>query len=139
MPCRDYYDDHPQDYYGPQLKSKDAEIAKLKKQVSFAESALCQTLAAFEKALLNVRKDYDDKVFVNPMDYIDYKEAGIARQQLEEWLVRHKELDAKHRASEAEKKRKASEERRKKMETERRKQEALSKLSSEDKKILGIK
>jgi len=36
MPCRDYYDDHPEAYFGPKLSSAEAEIEKLKMQISFA-------------------------------------------------------------------------------------------------------
>ena len=42
MPCRDFYDDHPHQYF------KDVTEPALKKQIAFAESALCQALVALE-------------------------------------------------------------------------------------------
>jgi hypothetical protein len=119
MPCRDYYDDHPGAYY-------ESEVRGLQKQVSFAESALCQVLAALERAVL---------VGIDPLDMIDYKEAGITRAELEKWWTNHKALDAKHRAEEAAKKKEAAEKRAK----SKKKKELLSKMSAEDKEILGLK
>ena len=51
MPCRDYYDDHPEAYF------RDVTEPALKRQVAFAESALCQTLAALEKLTAEERKE----------------------------------------------------------------------------------
>ena len=119
MPCRDYYDDHPQAYYADTTRA-------LQEQVSFAESALCQTLAALERAVL---------VGVDPLDMIDYKEAGITRAQLEKWWIKHKELDARHRAEETAKKKAAAE----KKEKARKKKAILAKLTDEEKAILGVK
>jgi len=137
MPCRDYYDDHPQDYYGPKLASKDAEINKLKKQVSFAESALCAALQALEHVDTQIET-------VSPKvgdfyDWLNFNEAGITKADLEVWHERHKELDMLHRAAEAERKHKEAEEKRKKQDAARKKAAALSKLSEEEKKLLGIK
>jgi len=119
MPCMTYYDDNPEDYYGPKLKSKDAEIEKLKKQVSFAESALCATLNSLESVL-----NHDHQVeYVDPLDYINYPEAGITKPDLKSWRKRHAELDKKHRAKEK----------------ERLIKEALAKLSDSEKDALGLK
>ncbi len=119
MPCRDYYDDHPGAYY-------ESEVRGLQKQVSFAESALCQVLVALERAVL---------VGVDPLDMIDYKEAGITRAELEKWWINHKALDAKHRAEEAAKKKAVVEKR----EKARKKKAILAKLTDEEKAILGVK
>lgn len=50
MPCRDYYDDNPHAYF------KDVSEPALKKQISFAESALCQTLVALEKCVIELNE-----------------------------------------------------------------------------------
>lgn len=118
MPCRDYYDDHPDQYF------KDVTEPALKKQISFAESALCQTLAAFAKFLSETSSEFGGKVDENPLNYIDYGEAGITRKELEKWWKEHKALDAKHREAEALKKARIV---------------ALSKLTDIEKKALGIK
>lgn len=115
MPCRDYYDDNPQAYF------KDVTEPALKKQISFAESALCQTLVALEKCVIELNEKNGTNI--NPMDQIDYSAAGIKRSDLIKWWNNHKKLDAKHR------------------EEERIKQVrelALSKLSDEEKKVLGV-
>lgn len=117
MPCRDYYDDHPQAYYGPQLASKEAEIEKLKKQISFAESALCATL--------KVVKNFAD---------LDLDEAGITQNELRDWWIVHQELDRLHR--EEERQRKQHEQL--KMVNRIKQQEALTLLSTEQQKLLGI-
>jgi hypothetical protein len=116
MPCRDFYDDHPSAYY-------ESEVSGLRRQVSFAESVLCQTLAALEKAV------------GNPLDLIDYREAGVTRSELEKWWKNHKALDAKHRAEEAAKKKEAAEKRAK----AKKRKELLAKMSDEEKEILGLK
>ena len=119
MPCRDYYDDHPSAYY-------ESEVRGLQKQVSFAESALCQTLAALERTVL---------IGVDPLDLINYKEAGITRTELEKWWTNHKALDAKHRAEEAAKKKEAAAKKAK----AKKKKELLAKMTDEEKEILGLK
>lgn len=121
MPCRDYYDDHPEAYYGPKLKDQEAEIAKLKKQISFAESALCATLSALEHVNGLTEVPHLPGQFY---EWIDHDEAGITRESLINWHKQHKELDAKHR----------EQERLQKVRTD-----ALKKLSDEEKKALGIK
>ncbi len=118
MPCRDYYDDHPDQYF------KDVTEPALKKQISFAESALCQTLEAFASFLYAAKMHTGDpELTLNPLDLINYQEAGIKRTELEKWWKDHKALDAKHREEERLKKLKKS---------------ALAKLSSEEKKALGL-
>lgn len=112
MPCRDYYDDHPDQYF------KDVTEPALKKQVSFAESALCATLGTMQTMLKDM-----GAISTDPLDYINYEEAGMSRTALEVWWTNHKRLDAKHRAEAAEKARAA----------------ALAKLTPEERKILGLK
>ena len=116
MPCRDFYDDHPEAYF------KDIKEPALKKQISFAESALCQTLAALERAFTYA--DGKGSFY----DVIDYEAAGITKQALVMWHKEHKKLDAKHR-KEAEAKRKQ----------DNLRETALSKLTPEERKALGVK
>ena len=110
MPCRDYYDDNPGAYY------KDT-IEGLRKQVSFAESALCAALRHIESAY-----------HADPVQYVDCKSAGIKPKELKAWFENHKALDDKHRAEAEEKAR-----------VHKLRNEALSKLTAEEKKVLGVK
>lgn len=119
MPCRDFYDDHPEQYF------RDVTEPALKKQVSFAESALCQTLEAFNQFLLLVARSTEDRsLSTNPLDFVNYKEAGITRPALEKWWKNHKALDVKHREA---------------ARLQALKVAALSKLTDEEKKALGVK
>lgn len=83
MPCRDYYDDSPQHHY------PDQSTEALKKQVAFAESALCAALAAGDAL-----GDFVDK---NYWDWIDFTQAGISSEDLVNWQINHALLDAQHR------------------------------------------
>jgi hypothetical protein len=65
MPCRDYYDDNPSLFY-------QSNIDGLRKQVSFAESALCQTLAAFEKYVIETSSDIRFVSNPSALDLINY-------------------------------------------------------------------
>ena len=116
MPCRDYYDDHPQAYF------KDVTEPALKKQIAFAESALCQTLAALEHVDTLVETVSPKKG--DFYDWINFKEAGITKKQLVNWHKEHKMLDAQHREQER---------------MQDLKKSALAKLTDEEKKALGIK
>ena len=115
MPCRDYYDDHPEAYF------RDVTEPALKKQISFAESALCAALHALEHvdSLVETVSPKTGDFY----DWLNFKEAGITKKDLVKWHKTHKELDKKHRAEE-EALLKAS---------------ALAKLSPEERRVLGIK
>lgn len=115
MPCRDFYDDHPQAYF------KDVTEPALKKQVAFAESALCQTLAALERCIASYNEEHGTNRHV--LDQIDYAAAGITKSQLSKWWNEHKELDAKHREAKRIEKLKIS---------------ALAKLTVDEQKALGL-
>ena len=115
MPCRDYYDDHPEQYF------KDVTEPALKKRISFAESALCAALTTIETIL--TKQGSGDFGYRDAYDAIDYKEAGITEKELREWHKNHKKLDKMHREDE-QRKLKAS---------------ALAKLTPEEKKALGLK
>lgn len=111
MPCRDYYDDHPEQYF------KDVTEPALKKQISFAESALCATLDALDKIVTEHMPGQAT------FDQIDFDSAGIIRKELVDWRLRHKELDEYHREYEARKFRET----------------ARAKLTLEERAALGIK
>lgn len=89
MPCRDYYDDHPEAYFGPKLKDAEEEIKQLKARVAFAESALCATLKAGDALCENRGFNF----FVK----IDFEDAGITSSELAEWQRVHNARDAKIR------------------------------------------
>jgi hypothetical protein len=116
MPCRDFYDDHPELYF------KNVTEPALKKQIAFAESALCQALAALAhvdslvETVSSKKGDY--------YDWINYKEAGITKSELVKWHKKHKELDARHREQER---------------LKQVKEAALAKLSEEERRVLGVK
>lgn len=130
MPCRDYYDDHPEEYYGPKLANKDKEIDRLKKQVAFAESALCAVLRAGE----DICKEQGYHFFTK----IRFEEAGITPTQLADWFRKHQQLDELHREAEQKKAQKALA----RVEAKRRltelKESALAKLSDEEKAALNL-
>jgi hypothetical protein len=112
MPCRDYYDENPSLYY-------QNTVQELKNQISFAESALCQTLQAFERTVPGS---------IDIMSLIDFKAAGITREDLATWWIEHKRRDAvAAKAAQA------------KAEKAKLREAALSKLTAEEKKALGIK
>lgn len=112
MPCRDYYDEHPEHYF------KDVTEPALRQRISFTESALCQALEAIQQILINAAAVQDD-----PLAYINYQEAGITYEELEKWWKEHKALDAMHRKEELENK---------------ARKVALAKLTDEEKKLLGL-
>ena len=131
MPCRDYYDDHPQAYFGDQLANKDQEIKKLKNRISFAESALCGVLRAGEK---NVGERIG-----NLIDLIDFEDAGIKQKELEKWFAEHKILDERIRKEAANKKTIALMKKTEADVKRRKKRQALAKLSEEERILLGVK
>lgn len=133
MPCRDYYDDNPAAYYGPKLADKDAEIAKLRKQISFAESALCQTLAALDDLF------EDAQCRGEFYDTIDFAAAGITKAELVKWHTRHKELDAKHRADELRRKAAAEAKQKAAEKVKQERADARAKLTPAERKLLGVR
>lgn len=94
MPCRDYYDDHPDEYF------KDVTEPALKKQISFAESALCGVLNTLYECLINQRNANFKMTWDYVYDFIDYNAIGIAKEEFIEWHKTHLELDKKHREEE---------------------------------------
>lgn len=116
MPCRNFYDDHPEAYF------RDVTEPALKKQISFAESALCAALSALEHVDTLVETTGPKKG--DFYDWLNFKEAGITKPQLVKWHNAHKKIDAKNRELERLKKVKEG---------------ALAKLTDEELKVLGIK
>lgn len=112
MPCKDYYDDHPEDYY------RDVTKPALKKQISFAESALCGALTALER-IIDEHNSGKRVAYGPAIHQIDFDAIGINVNDLYQWWENHKKLDKKHRKEEL---RKA----------------ALAKLSKEEKDALGV-
>ena len=131
MPCRDYYDDHPEAFYGEQLADKEAEIERLKERISFAESALCGVLRTFEDNAM----PYPDYLWT----VIDYKGAGISRKELEKWFAKHKALDEKIKKQEIERIIREREQAERQKQITKKRDAALAKLTPEERKLLGIK
>ena len=80
MPCRDYYDDHPEAYF------RDVTEPALRARIAFAESALCAVLTVFDTCL-----------FDEMWNEIDFKSAGITSEELAEWHAQHQARDQKIR------------------------------------------
>lgn len=112
MPCVSDYGPDPVEF----KRSQDA-IIKKEKEEKLIKATLCGILTVLEVP-------YDQgKIF----ELVDWKEAGVKRTDAEAWWENHKKEDALRRAKEATVARK-----------KRIKQEALSKLSDEEKEILGL-
>lgn len=86
MPCRDYYDDHPEQYF------RDVTEPALKKRIAFAESALC----ALMRASLKLREDI--------FEHVDWQDCGITKKELFKWQQEHEVRDAEIRKQEHAKK-----------------------------------
>lgn len=138
MPCRDYMDDHPHIYYGEQLFNKDLEIERLNKKLSFAESSLCAVLRAIENAGLDVFSSNSTGRSAWRTVIIDWKDAGVSSKELENWFVEHKRADAIVREKVKKEKEARLLKEAKAKELKQKKEAALSKLTIEERKILGI-
>lgn len=121
MPCRDYYEDYPEEYYAQTIQG-------LKAQISFAESALC--------AAINVLESEHGENWIHK---IDCQEAGIDPAELVKWRRAHQILDRKHRA-ERKKQAAASLRRKQKQEALLAQKRAIAeKLTAEEREALGIR
>lgn len=116
MPCRDYYDDHPNQY------CIDIQLPDVKKKLAFAETALC----ALIKAVDNIPLASGQRGRAHVSDIIDYKEAGITKEEFLSWMKNHEKQDHDRRVKEEIRK-------------SARKAELQAMLSDEDKELLGIK
>lgn len=131
MPCRDYMDDNPGAYYGERLRDKEAEIERLQKKLSFAESTLCAVLRAIEKAGLNLFNN------IGPID-VDWVDAGVKPKDVSTWFFKHKEIDMAIRARTAKERAEKLEKEAKAKALKRAKEAALKKLTPEERKLLGV-
>lgn len=84
MPCRDYYDDHPDQYF------KDVTEPQLKARIAFAESALCGLIRTIHA--LGLEQDLFDRV--------DWQDCGIKREALIKWFHAHDAHDREIRQQE---------------------------------------
>lgn len=107
MPCRDFYDEHPEQYF------RDVTEPALKARIAFAESALCAALTA-----LRYHSEDRGRHEFDFFDHINYKSAGINKEELKKWYKEHRERDLRI--------------------AEEKKQAALAKLTKEDREILGL-
>lgn len=108
MPCITYPDPNEADTMYVSLKRENARL----------EAMLCAVLTPIENNM-------GTKSFFNN---VDWKEAGIARRDLEEWWRHHRAIDMARREREAKSRREAAD-----------REKALNKLSSYEKSLLGIK
>ena len=111
MPCRDYYDDHPEQYF------RDVTEPALKARIAFAESALCGLITAAN----NLTEDL--------FDHVDWKNCGVERAELLQWYEAHMERERK---IENERLAKAHQERQAKI------AKAKAKLTFEERELLGL-
>ena len=88
-----------------------------KKKIVFLEAALCAALTAFELIAKNTS-------VTNAFSWIDYEKAGIGEKKLKDWWDNHKREDYTRRKKEKEK--------------QDLKASALSKLTEEERKVLGL-
>jgi hypothetical protein len=84
----------------------------------FMEAALCGVFTELVKR----------KQFVDVVESMDFAEMGVDKHDLLVWWKAHQKKDAARRKKEAEEKRKAE-----------LREQALAKLTSEERKVLGIK
>lgn len=109
MPCRDYYDDHPNQYFKDILQAKlEEQVDVLKKRVAFAESALCMMVQLWEN------EDFQlDEI---PQEF--YDGAGIKYNELVLWWSEHSARDEEIK--------------------KQKREAALKKLTAEERKLLGV-
>jgi hypothetical protein len=131
MPCRDYMDDNPGAYYGEQLRDKAAEIERLQKKLSFAESALCAVLRSTENAGFDV-------FYKTGTIYVDWVDAGLNPKEVSAWFVKHKEVDkqVREKAKKAQMEKLAKEANARAL--KQAKEAALKKLTLAERKLLGV-
>jgi hypothetical protein len=123
MPCCDDYP--PVDH--------SHEISQLRVDNKFLEQALCAALSALKVAAGHV--SFDECRTVDPLDMLDYKEAGFKRARLKLWWEKHQADDFKRKQREASAAAKKTAEE----QLERERQDALAKLTPKERKLLGLK
>jgi hypothetical protein len=115
MPCRT--DDDPGRDYSYELRQQNEML----------KASLCAVLTTLE--------NYGFNIFLPNDNTVNWKEAGVSMKELKTWWEVHKEIDKQRREREAAEL-KAKEE---KQRIAKRREEILSKLTPEERKILGVK
>lgn len=95
------------------------DLEKDYRELALVRASLCAVLSVLEE---------DDATFAAILKKIDWKEAGVSKREFLSWWTDHMEKDRKRKEQEA-----------KLMREKEILKEALSKLTDEEKKILGIK
>lgn len=93
--------------------------AKDAAEKALLRASLCAVLSALER---------QGDLYENVLSFIDWRESGVTEKEFRSWWKEHKREDAERRKRQREADRK-----------ERLRKSALSKLTDEEKKILGIK
>lgn len=93
------------------------EKQERKKQQGRIKASLCGVLTAAESL----------GMYWEILDRFDYEEAGVTREWLENWWGQHKIADARRRREEQAQ-----------LERVRKAEEALSKLTPEEREVLGL-
>ena len=120
MPCRDYE---------PTTTEYERAVSDLRKNKTFLSAALCASLRALEDVVSKLESPTENNASsLDIYKYIDFEEAGITRLELMTWHVQHKEQDRLRRIQEE-----------KKREADALRKSALSKLTKEERAILGIR
>lgn len=135
MPCR--VDPTPQELAQERQKATEAitgplreQIFALEQQLQERDAMLCGVLTAITsmEAAPNVRVQHDGgyrRVMATVESHYDPHEAGVNWAMLQAWWVEHQRQDRERREREA-------------AELATRRQKILSKLSDEERKILGV-
>ena len=131
MPCRDYYDDHPQEYARQVQRANETKIDEQKRRLDDFARHLCFVCGALEKI-------GGKNVWKALKELPNTEEHGNAAAEIETWWIQHQKDDAAE-AARLEAKRKAREEiKRAKAEEAKKRNAALAKLTKEERKALGL-
>jgi hypothetical protein len=120
MPCRDY--DFPDTSIANEITGLQTENRKMKGALDNLTRMLCGVLHTVEDGHVTLTAE-------NILDSVD---------GLEEWWIRHKKLDAIREEKERKEAARKAEKARREEERRKLRENALSKLSLEEKKALGI-
>lgn len=130
MPCRVYDDD--------EIRHQQAtEIADQRQKLKKVEAMLCGILTTLTDTTQFGAGN--DEWFDTFLDRLDYAEMGVTREELLAWWDDHLEKDRRRREREREAAAEQERERQEEQERNRLIEGAKSKLSTAEKKALGIK
>lgn len=121
-----------------EISNRDNLIKSLKFEVEWLEAALCAVITA---GRIPHNHSFRSQLEVTAafFDIIDFQEAGITQKQLEAWWTQHQEKDRKRKLAEAKAEAEKARKREEAQAREKAKQAALAKLTSAEKKLLGLK